>query len=202
MEIGGLSPPPPTASAHHAPPPPLRTTFPGAFELPLRAEPAVRARRAAARARKAASPSQLALPWVQNNSPGVPNGRSTSTARRAAGGTGKGAAGGSQGGEHPWMTSLERSQRRRHLERRSPGSLQAVTRWQRGRRGSLSAGCWAGTPGIPSRSGPRLRARSELCGGNPASPSRGRPCGGVPSRSREGVTEPQTFADSRGRSRP
>ena len=156
MEIGGLSPPPPTASAHHPPPPPLRTTFPGAWELPLRAEPAVRARRAAARAGKAASRSGLARPWVKNNSLGVPNGRRTGTARRAAGGTGKRAAGGARGRGHPWMTSLDCSQRRRHFEQRSPGRLQAVTRWQRGRWGCQSSGCWAGTPGTPSRSGPRL----------------------------------------------
>lgn len=200
LEIGGLSPPPPTASAHHPPPPPLRTTFPDACELPLRAEPAVRARRAATRAGKAASPSELARPWVQNNSPGIPNGRRTSTARRIAGGPEKGAAGGAQGGGHPWMTSLERSLRRRHLKQRSPGRLQAVKRWQRGRWGCLSSGCRAGTPGTASCSSPMPRARAELCEEDPASPSRGRPCGGVPSRSSEGVTEPQTFADSRGRS--
>lgn len=52
----------------------------------------------------------------------------------------------------------------------------------------------------------RLRHEASItgrvCGEDPVSSSRGRPRGGVHSRSREGVTEPQTFADSRGRSRP
>lgn len=199
LEIGGLSPPPPTASAHHPPPPPLRATFPGACELPLGAEPAVRARRAAARAGKAASRSEPARPRVPNNSPAVPNGRSTGPARRAAGGTGAGAARGARGGGHPWTTSLEPWRRRRHLEQRGRGRLEAVTRWRRGRWGRLSSGCGAGTPGTPGGSSPGLGAWGGLGGGDPASPSRGRPRGGVPSGSRGGVTEPQTFAHSRGK---
>lgn len=63
-------------------------------------------------------------------------------------------------------------------------------------------GCGAGAPGTPSGSNPGLRARAVLCREDPASRSLGRPRGGVSSRSREGVTEPQTFADSRGPSHP
>lgn len=74
-----------------------------------------------------------------------------------------------------------------------------MTRWRQGRWDCLSSGCGAGTPGIPRGSGPAGAASAaELCGEDPDAPSLGRPRGGVSSRSRDGVTEPQTFADSRG----
>ncbi|XP_041593674.1 basic salivary proline-rich protein 2-like [Vulpes lagopus] len=63
-----------------------------------------------------------------------------------------------------------------------------------------------GLPGRPPAPPRRLRRWAPrtrgVRGDGPVPPSRGRPRGGVHSRSREGATEPQTFADSRGRSRP
>lgn len=84
--------PPPTASAHHPPPPRLRTTFPGVCEL-LRASQPSGPRRAAARAGKAASRSERRTAVVQNNGLGVPNGRRTGIARRAAVAQGRGVRG-------------------------------------------------------------------------------------------------------------
>lgn len=104
---------------------------------------------------------------------------------------------GAQGGGHPWLTSLERSPRRRHLEQRSPGRLEAVTKWRRGRWDCVLRlrgwGSWD-----PEGLGTWAASAAELCGEDPDAPSLGRPRGGVSSRSRESVTEPQTFADSRG----
>nr|XP_012594559.2 uncharacterized protein LOC105856996 [Microcebus murinus] len=101
------------------------------------------------------------------------------------------------------MASLERSQRRRHRERRSPGCLEAVTLWQRERRSCQSSGLrdwgyWgpraAGALGCGREQNCAVRTRPPRSGGGRA--------GASPSRSCEGVKEPQTFADSRGRPQP
>lgn len=165
-EIRGLPPPPPP------PPPTTHRLRPSEqlFAVPA-SSPSARSRPAgpAAQAEKAAAPSELARSRVQNNGPGVPNGRSAGTARRAVGGTGERAVCRAQSREHPWMKSLERSQRRRHLDRCRPSPPEAVPRWQRGRRGRLTPGFGAGTPGTSSGAGPGLRAPAELGGEDLAS---------------------------------
>ncbi|CAD7685999.1 unnamed protein product [Nyctereutes procyonoides] len=106
-------------------------------------------------------------------------------APRGAGVPRRGRASGPRGGRGPPRAAApERSLRRGHPERLRP---EAVARRRGGRRGSpvLQLRVW------DSRDTPP-----------PAPPRRLRPRGGVHSRSREGATEPQTFADSRGRRRP
>nr|XP_055200949.1 translation initiation factor IF-2-like [Nyctereutes procyonoides] len=127
-------------------------------------------------------------------------------APRGAGVPRRGRASGPRGGRGPPRAAApERSLRRGHPERLRP---EAVARRRGGRRGSpvLQLRVWDSRdtpPPAPPRRLRRWAPRTRgVRGDGLVPPSRGRPRGGVHSRSREGATEPQTFADSRGRRRP